>query len=148
MATRIPEPEPWTRISAVLAEAAGEGEDRSFDDQAVALAKTMRGVRHDWAGKPTITWTMAEELLVSLRAEQARVVAAIEQQAVAADEARRAAMPKGIPWDEVPAGLDPAQMMMLSDPDMRRARRETVLEHSLSNPAGAILYHSINEDES
>ena len=43
MATRLAEPEPWVRVAAVLAEAAGEGESREFDDQALAHAKRSRG---------------------------------------------------------------------------------------------------------
>jgi hypothetical protein len=36
MATRLAEPEPWCRVSAVLAEAAGVDESRSFDVAAQA----------------------------------------------------------------------------------------------------------------
>ena len=71
MATRFAEPEPWVRVSAVLAEAAGVDESRSFEAQAREVARGMRGIRFDWAGRPTCTWSAAEELLVSLKAEQA-----------------------------------------------------------------------------
>jgi hypothetical protein len=37
--------------------------------------------------------------------------------------------------------------MMLSDP-MPGARRQSVLEHSLENPAGAVIFTAINEDAS
>jgi hypothetical protein len=148
MASRIPEPEPWCRVAAVLAEAAGEPESRTFDVAAVAQAKTMRGVRFDWAGKPTITWSMAAELLASLRAERARVVAQIEQRAVEEHQRFRASLPAGIPAGAVPDGISAGQLMMLSDPDAQRSRRQSVLEHSLENPAGAIVYTRINEDPS
>jgi hypothetical protein len=146
MATRLAEPEPWTRVAAVLAEAAGTDESRSFDDQALARAKTMRGVRHDWAGKPTITWTMAAELLASLRAEQARVAAAIEERVIEADRAFRASLPAGIPAGAVPEGVSAGLLMMLSDEDAQRARRQSVVEHSLEHPAGAIVYTPIGGD--
>jgi hypothetical protein len=147
MATRIPEPEPWVRVAAVLAEAAGVDESRTFDVAAVAQAKTMRGVRFDWAGKPTITWSMAAELLASLRAERARVVAEIEERAIAADEARRAALPRGIPAGAVPEGISAGMLMMLSDPDARRSRRQSVLEHALEHPAGAVVYTPVGGEE-
>jgi hypothetical protein len=67
-----PEGIPWVLVAEVLAEAAGVEPARLFDDQARALAKTMRGIRHDWAGRPCITWSVAAELLESLRAEAAR----------------------------------------------------------------------------
>ena len=145
MATRLAEPEPWTRVSAVLAEAAGTDESRSFDAQAREVARQMRGIRFDWAGRPTCTWSAAAELLASLRAEKARVVAAIEERAIAADEARRAAIPKGIPLDSVPVGVSAGLAMMLSDPFPTK-RRQSVLEHSLENPHGALVYTPINED--
>jgi hypothetical protein len=145
MATRLAEPEPWTRVAAVLAEAAGMDESRSFDAQAREVARQMRGIRFDWAGRPTCTWSAAAELLDSLRAEAARKRARIEEQAIAADEARRAALPRGIPAGSVPAGLTAGMLMMLSDPERRRARRESPLEHALQN-SGSAAYHPIRED--
>jgi len=146
MATRFAEPEPWVKLADVLAEAAGVNPSRTFDVEAVAQAKTMRGVRFDWAGRPTITWSAAAELLASLRAEKARVLAAIEERAIAADAARRAALPTGIPAGAVPEGMSAAQLMMASDP-MRGSRRESVVHHALANPDGAIVYHSIRDEQ-
>ena len=146
MATRFAEPEPWIRVAAVLAEAAGVSESRSFDDQALALAKTMRGVRHDWAGKPTITWTMAAELLASLRAEQARVVAEIEQRAIEADRAFRASLPSGVPVGMVPEGMTAVQLVMSADPMFQAPRRESPLEHALNNRGGAV-FHPIRDEQ-
>jgi hypothetical protein len=147
MATRLPEPEPWCRVAAVLAEAAGVDESRSFDVAALAQAKRMRGIRYDWAGKPTCTWSAAAELLASLRAEQARMVAEIEQRLIAADQEFRASLPAGIPAGAVPDGISAGQLMMLSDP-MPGSRRESVVQHALANPDGAIVYHPIREDAS
>jgi hypothetical protein len=71
----------------------------------------------------------------------------LERRVVAADEARRAALPRGIPAGAVPEGLSAGLLMMLSDP-MPGSRRQSVLEHSLEHPAGAIVYTPINEDAS
>ena len=145
MATRFAEPEPWCRVSAVLAEAAGVDESRSFEAQAREVARGMRGIRFDWAGRPTCTWSAAEELLVSLKAEQARKRAQIEERVEAADRAFRASLPTGIPAAAIPDGMTGGLLMMAADP-MRGSRRQTVVEHSLENPAGAIVYTPVNED--
>jgi hypothetical protein len=146
MATRLPEPEPWTRVAAVLAEAAGVDESRVFDAEARAQAKRMRGIRYDWAGRPTCTWSAAAELLASLRAERARVVAEIEQRAIEADAARRAALPAGVPAERVPVGLTAGMLMMLADPEHQRARRRSVVEDALAG-AGTV-FTPINGDAS
>jgi hypothetical protein len=143
MATRIPEPEPWCRVAAVLAEAAGESESPAFDAEAEAQAARLRGVRRDWCGRPCVTWSTAAELLTSLRAERARVLAAQEQRLVEADRAFRASLPSGIPAGMVPEGISAGQLMMLADPERQRARRQSVLEHSLEHPAGAVVYTSV-----
>jgi hypothetical protein len=146
MATRLAEPEPWTRVSAVLAEAAGMEESREFDVAALAQAKRMRGIRYDWAGRPTCTWSAAAELLASLKAEQARVVAEIEDKAVAKYQRFRDAMPAGIPMPAEVPGLTPAMLMMLADPAAQSARRESPLEHALQN-SGSAVYHPLHHDE-
>ena len=143
MATRIAEPEPWCRVAAVLAEAAGVDESRSFDVAALAQAKRMRGIRYDWAGQPCITWTVAAELLASLRAEQARVVAEIEERLVAADEEFRSRLWGGLPADQLPIGVSPAAAMFAADRELT-PQRESVLEHALSN-GGQPVYHPIRE---
>jgi hypothetical protein len=142
MATRLAAPEPWTRVAAVLAEAAGVDESRSFDVQAREVAKQMRGVRFDWAGRPTCTWSAAAELLASLRAEQARVVAEIERRAVEEDAARRAALPAGLPASSIPAGLSPAMAMMATEPVP--AGRVSVFEDALAH--GSTVYHPIQPE--
>jgi hypothetical protein len=130
-----------------LAEAAGVDENRSFDAEAQAQAVRMRGVRYDWAGRPCITWTVAAELLVSLKAEQARVEAERETRVVAAAEAQLASIPRGIPLDSVPVGVSAGLAMMLSDPFPTK-RRQSVLEHSLEHPAGALIYTPVGEESS
>jgi hypothetical protein len=140
-ATR-PEPEPWVLVADVLAEAAGVNPSRSFDVEARAQAKTMRGVRHDWAGRPQVTWSVAAELLASLRAERARVVAQAEQRLIEADQQFRAQLAPGIPAGAVPEGVDPAMLLMLSDPIDQGRRRESVLQHALAHRDGAV-YHPV-----
>ena len=144
MATRLGEPEPWCRVRAVLAEAAGVDESRSFDAQAREVASQIRGIRYDWAGRPTCSWTTAAELLASLKAEQARKWAQIEERVIEGDRAFRAGLPAGIPVDAVPAGLSAAQLMMLTDPMDEGSRKESVLEHALAHPDGAIIYHPVD----
>jgi hypothetical protein len=143
-----PQGDPWVLVADVLARAAGVDPSRSFDAAASALAKTMRGVRFDWDDRPCITWSVAEELRDSLRAEAARKREEIERRAIAADAARRAALPRGIPAALVPDGVPAGLWAMLNDPDRVRSKRQTVLEHSLENPAGAIVYTSVNEGAS
>jgi sulfur carrier protein ThiS len=141
-----PVTEPWVLVADVLAEAASVDPSRSFDTQARGLAKTMRGVRHDWAGRPCVTWSTAAELLASLRAEQARVAARIEQQAIEKDQAFRDALPAGVAAERVPEGFTAAELLMLSDPERRKSERESVLEHALRHPAGALVYHPLQPE--
>jgi hypothetical protein len=142
-----PEGDPWVLVADVVAEAGGVDPSRSFDAAARALAKTMRGVRHDWAGRPCITWSVAAELLESLRAEAAARRAEIERRVVEADQLFRASLPTGIPAGMVPEGISAGQLMMLSDPERQRARRESPLEHALAN-GGSAVFHPIREDAS
>jgi hypothetical protein len=129
-------------VAAVLAEVAGVSEDRSFDVEAEAQASRMRGVRRDWAGRPCITWSVAAELLESLRAEQARVLAVIEERAIEKDQAFRASLPAGIPAGEVPAGMTPAGWMMASEPVP--AGRVKVFEDALAR--GGSVYRPITPE--
>jgi hypothetical protein len=73
--------------------------------------------------------------------------AEIEQRAVEADKAFRASLPAGIPAGAVPTGVSAAELMMLSDPMDQGSRRESVLEHALANPDGAIIYRPIRDEQ-
>jgi hypothetical protein len=64
----------------------------------------------------------------------------IEEQMIAADAARRALIPRGVPV--AVAGVTAAELLMALDAD-DRPQRESVLTHALSNPAGATIYHSV-----
>ena len=88
-----PEGEPWVRLADVLAEFYGQEPNRGLDDEARALAQTLRGIRWDWADKPTITWSAAKLLLESKQAERLRVMAERSEREARAD-ARRAAPPE------------------------------------------------------
>jgi hypothetical protein len=79
-------------------------------------------------------------------AMRARKLAEVEQRMVAADEARRAALPKGVPAGMVPEGMTAGLLMMAADP-MQGARRQSVLEHSLANPDGGLIFHPIRDEQ-
>ena len=80
-----------------------------------------------------------------MRRDRAQLNAEIEERLVEADAARRAAIPRGIPVSAVPAGMSAAEMLMASDPFPAK-RRQSVVEHSLANPAGAIVYTPLQPD--
>ena len=138
-----PEGDPRVLVADVLAEAGNVDPSRSFDAEARALAKTMRGVRHDWAGRPCITWSVATELLDSLRAEAARKRAVIEERLVAADAARRARIPRGVPASEIPAGMSAAGWLMATEPVP--AGRVSVVEDALAG--GGTIFHPIRHEQ-
>jgi hypothetical protein len=96
----------------------------------------------DDLGRAAVDRATARALFAEHREQQeaaARRREEIEQRVIAADEARRAALPKGIPVSAVPTGVSAAELMMLSDPFPAK-RRQSVLEHSLEHPSGATVY--------
>ena len=102
----------------------------------------------DDLGRQAIDRSTARAIYAEAREQQeaaARRRAEIEQRLIAADEARRAALPKGIPVDAVPTGMSAAELLMLSDP-FPATRRQSVLEHALQHPSGALVYHPIREE--
>jgi hypothetical protein len=139
---------PLVRIAEVLAEVTGDGNPDALHAQAEELAETMRAaVTRDWRGHPCLSWVDAERLLLRMRRDRAQLHEEIEHQLVMADEARRAALPKGIPANAVPEGMSAGLLMMAADP-MPGSRRQSVLEHALEHPAGAIVYTPINDEAS
>jgi hypothetical protein len=107
-------------------------------------------VFEDDLGRPAVDRATARALFAEHREQQeaaARRRAELEQRAVEADQRFRTSLPAGIPAGAVPEGISAGQLMMLSDP-MPGARRQSVLEHALEHPAGAIVYTPINEDGS
>jgi hypothetical protein len=113
---------------------------------AAELARRGVEVIEDDLGRAAVDRATARALFAEHRESEARAARLreeIEQRVIAADEARRAALPKGIPVGAVPEGMTAGQLMMLSDPALQGARRQSVLEHALENPAGAIVIHPL-----
>jgi hypothetical protein len=134
------EPIPLSELARDLPEPA--------DGWAAELERRGVAVFEDDLGRPAVDRATARVLFAEHREQQeaaARRRAEIEQRVIAADEARRAALPKGIPASSVPPGVSAAELMMLSDP-MPGSRRQSVLEHALEHPAGAIVYTPIGGD--
>jgi hypothetical protein len=64
-----------------------------------------------------------------------------EQAAIAADQAFRAALPRGLPWYELPANVSPAQAWAQAEKDAQ-PKRTSLLEEALSN-SGTLTYHPL-----
>jgi hypothetical protein len=123
----LPEP-----VAGWAAEMAARGVEVVLDDLGRAAISRP-------AARLLFTEHLAEQELAARRREE------IEQRLVAADEARRARMPKGIPVSAEVPGLTPAMLMMLSDPAAQSARRESPLEHALQN-SGSAVFHPIRDE--
>jgi hypothetical protein len=135
------EPVPLTQLALDLPEPA-DGWAAELDRRGVAVVL-------DDLGRPAVDRATARALFAEHREQQeaaARRREEIERRLIAADEARRAALPKGIPASTVPTGMSAAELMMSSDP-MQGPRRQSVLEHALANPAGALIFHPLHRDE-
>jgi hypothetical protein len=128
------EPVPLTELERDLpAPAAGWAAELDRRGVAVVL---------DDLGRAAVDRATARALFAEHRENEARMARhreEIEQRVIAADAARRAALPKGIPVNSVPTGVSAAEMLMLSDPFPAK-RRQSVLEHSLEHPSGATVY--------
>ena len=132
-------PGPLVRLAEVLAELAGDGNPGAWRAQAEQMAETMRGqVTRDWAGCPCLSWLDAERLYQRLLRDRAQRTAEIEERAIAADEARRANLPTGIPAGQIPEGITPAMLLMLSDSERQGSRRRSVVEDALAH-AGTVF---------
>jgi hypothetical protein len=128
--------------------------ERDLPAPAVGWAAELdrRGIEivQDDLGRAAVDRVTARALFAERREQEeatARRRAEIEQRAIEADQRFRASLPAGVPAGAVPEGISAGQLMMLSDP-MPGARRQSVLEHSLENPAGAVIFTAINEDAS
>jgi hypothetical protein len=104
----------------------------------------------DDIGRDSIRRSDAQVLLHEQRAAQIRAVKLrqlADQEAVEADQLRRALIWKGLPADALPPGVAPAAVMLQSDRDAQ-PRRTTPLEEALSN-SGTLTYHALPKgDES
>jgi ParB-like chromosome segregation protein Spo0J len=117
--------------------------------EATALEHRGIEVLRDDLGRAAISRVAARMLLTEHREQQeavARRREEIERRVIAADEARRAALPRGIPVSAEVPGLTPAMLMMAADPLGQSQRRESVLEHALQHRDGAV-YHPIQQEQ-
>jgi hypothetical protein len=103
---------------------------------AAGLAEKGVDIVTDDLGRLCVSRSDAKRLFDEKREHEAQareVMARNEAAAIAADRQRRAALPKGLPWFEVPMGLTPAEAMVAGDPDRdKRPGRTSVLEDALS----------------
>jgi hypothetical protein len=102
----------------------------------------------DDIGRLAISRGDARRLILEKQEHEARareLAARQEREAVEADRLRRAALPKGLPWYELPPGLTAAELWAAAEKDAR-PRRESPLQHALSNEGG-IVFHPIQGDE-
>jgi hypothetical protein len=111
---------------------------------------TGRGipVLADDVGRPAVGRDDARQLLDERREAEVRkqeVAKRQEWQAIERDQAFRAQLGGGIPADAVPAGMTAGMLMMASDPERQRPRRESVLDHALSHEEG-LTYHPIRDE--
>ena len=98
----------------------------------------------DDLGRDSITRGDARRLLDEQREQELRQAARrrlAEQEAVEADERRRASIWQGVPADRLPVGAAPASVMLQAARDSQ-PRRQSVLQEALSNSEG-MTYHSL-----
>jgi hypothetical protein len=108
----------------------------------------------DHIGRLSISSADARQLLTERREDEIRrreVAARQEAQAIAADQARRARLPRGMPADIVRDGLTPAEaLVMVGESSAPRAKsvHEQLLERELSHRSEPeLVYQSIGPDE-
>jgi hypothetical protein len=99
----------------------------------------------DDLGRDCVSRQAARRLLDEQREQvlrQAALRRLAEQEAVEADERRRAQIWKGVPASAVPDGVHPATAMLQAAKDSR-PKRTSVLEESLSG--GGLVFHPLRE---
>jgi hypothetical protein len=115
---------------------------------AAYLAGQGISIAFDDLGRRCISRGDAKKLLDAQRQDEIRrqdLAARLEQEAVEKDRQRRAALPKGLAWHQIPLGLSPAEAMAASDPDRdKRPRRRSLLEESFAGDT--LTMHPIRED--
>jgi hypothetical protein len=129
---------PLTELERDLPAPAAGGWAAELDRRGVAVVA-------DDLGRPSVDRATARVLFAEHRESEARTArkrAELERRAVEADQRFRASLPGGVPADQVPEGVSAGLAMMLADP-MQGPRRQSVLEHALEHPAGAIVYTPI-----
>jgi hypothetical protein len=108
------------------------------------LASRGVPVLTDDIGRLAIARAEARQLLDEQREAEAHareVAARQEREAVERDRAVRAALPTGLHWTDIPAGVSAAELWAAHEKDSQPKRR-SVLEHALSN-TGEMVFHPI-----
>jgi hypothetical protein len=136
----MPEPIPLSELERDLG--------RPAADLAAELASRGVEVVEDDLGRAAVDRVTARLLFTEARENEARMARhrlEVERLAIAADAARRAAIPRGVPVvGPALEGLSAAERLMLSDPPDQEPRRESVLQHALSGRDG-LVYTPVNE---
>ena len=114
------------------------------------LARRGVAFRPDRIGRDAVTAGDAQRLIAERREQELkkqRRLKVAEDEAIAADQLRRAQIWKGVAADRMPDGVSPAAVMLQNDRDLQ-PRRQSVLEASLAN-SDTLTYHEWpKEDES
>jgi hypothetical protein len=116
---------------------------------AASLHRQGFSLLEDDLGRPSVPRAVARSLFAQHREQQeaaARHRAEIERRVIEADRRFRASLPGGVAQDQVPVGVSPGLAMMLADPERQGSKRESMVEHALRHPAGALVYHPIREE--
>jgi hypothetical protein len=112
------------------------------------LADRGISITIDDIGRASVSRSDARQLLTEQREAEVRrreKAAELERQAIEADQLRQAQIWKGVPAGLIPADVHPATAMLHAARDAARPRRESVLQHALSNSDG-MTFHSYGPD--
>jgi len=109
-----------------------------------------RGIEilQDDIGRSSVPRDIARMLIAEQAAAEMRkreVMARIEQQAEQHDQQFRAQLWQGLPSEYLPPGASPAAVMLQAAKDAR-PRRQTPLQHALSN-TGELIYHPLAQTD-
>ena len=107
------------------------------------LGRHAIAFRPDDIGRDSIRRSAAQKLLHEHRADQlrrAKLRELAEQEAVEADQQRRAQMPRGVPVGVLPEGVRYADVVRQAEKDAQ-PRRRSLLEEALSGQA--MTYHPL-----
>lgn len=78
-------------------------------------------------------------------ARQAEMRAAMEQQAIEADQRFRASLPRGLPWHEIGDGGRPVAALLEAARSEDPRRRS--MDEDLDAPGGGAVFHSFQDEE-
>ena len=111
-----------------------------------------RGIafRPDRIGRDAVTAGDAQRLIAERRAQELkkqRRLKVAEEEAVAADQARRALIWKGVAADRMPEGVAPAAAMLQSARDAQPRRTPTRNEWLFNEVADTMIFHELPKDD-